>query len=185
MSKYPLVIMVVFALLIVSNVQAFEDETHRECLDSTHLFIENNYWLSGTYFQNNQTRECVSGCSPVSIRCNEDFSDQDNSFILSIVIIIAVVVLSMTYISLNLDKRHSILGWYFLPFSIVAMILGVFIIAVSVVNDPARNMLYGLGFGLIITLILLIVYFIIFIITKGFEKLMNKDKENYGDKLGG
>jgi magnesium-transporting ATPase (P-type) len=186
MRRIILVAAAILAVFFLSfNVNAFEDETHRECLNSTHLFIENNYWLDGEYYQNNQTRECVSGCSPVSVRCNDDFSTQDNIFILSIIIIISVIVISMTYISINLDKKHSILGWYFLPFTLVTMIVGVFIISVNVVNDAARNMLNGVGFGLIITLILLIFYLILFIVTKGFEKLFNKNKDNYGDTLGG
>lgn len=85
------------------------------------------------------------------------------------------------YISVNLDKRHSILGWLFLPMSVLQMIVAMITLTEYATNQGVSNILSWNAFVFIIIIMVLIGYLFLFIITRGFEMIMKK--KPYDDRL--
>ena len=102
---------------------------------------------------------------------------------LSIALLFSIIGFTFVYLSVNLDKRHGILGWFFLPLAIVMFIVPMFSLSELGTNEGLNNILNGSGFVLIITLLLLIGYFFIFLLAHLFGKLSPSEKSPYDDKL--
>lgn len=101
----------------------------------------------------------------------------------AIAISFAIFSFVFAYMALNLDKRHSILGWFFLPLSVLMMVITTILFTEYETASNINDILSDVSFMFIIVIVLIIAYFLIFIIIQALGKLSGK--EPYGDKLGG
>lgn len=173
------VLTLILGLLVVPGASAMT--TFYSCINDTHMLEEANLVIDGTKYQINQTMECAYDCSDIKQQCNDNPSEASPWGFIPIAIMFPLFSFIFVYISLNVGKKHSILGWFFIPFSMIMMMIGIFSLIEYENSMNIKNILSTSGFGIIIALIVFISYFMLWFIFNMIGK-MQKD-EPYGDNL--
>lgn len=96
------------------------------CLNDTAMIQEVNINISGTVVPMNNIVECLYNCSNVTQRCNDNPMETSPWGFVPIAIMFPLFAFVFVYIALNVGKKHAILGWFFIPMSLIMMLIGVF-----------------------------------------------------------
>lgn len=186
------ILFTVFAFLMFLIPGAYALQFVGDCQDSNTLVITLNYSVAGsnTLIQE-EPLTCPYGCIENKTMYGDDCADSpleqnntDGGIAIAISIILSIMSIAFIYVSVNVSDKNGVLGWFFLPLSMILMVVNLFVLSVYIANVGISNILMTTGYTIIIAMVFLFFYFMVFYFTNGFERLMNRDRERFGDKLG-
>lgn len=187
-----ILLLTMFIIFLIPIATATSLEFIGNCTDADTLVISMNYTFNGSERDFLQDpiicpHGCVEGQGQYGDDCGPSPQEQNanNSGIaIAISIILSIMSIAFMYVSVNVSEKNGVLGWFFLPLSMIIMVVNLFVLTVYTIDAGITNILATTGYAIIIAIVFLMFYFMLFYFTKGFERLMNRDKEKFEDKLG-
>lgn len=181
-------------IFLIPTATATSLEFIGNCTDADTLVISMNYTFNETErFFEQRPIICPHGCTDGQGQYGDDCGPSPNEqnatntgTAIAISIILSMIAFAFIYLALNLSKDNQILGWFFLPVSLFIMIVNVFVLTWFTVDVGLINILSVTGLVLIVAVILVIAYFMLFVMTKGFQKsLRQREQRNrFGEDQG-
>lgn len=153
------------------------------CLNDTAMIEESNLNISGTVYPITNVIDCMYNCSNTTQQCNDNPKETSPWGFVPIAIMFPLFSFIFVYIALNVGKKHSILGWFFVPMALLMMAIGIFSMVNYENSMNVKSILSDSGFIIIIALIVFFVYFLLFMLFTLMGKIGNTKKEPYGDNL--
>lgn len=160
----------ILTIMLLSGV-ATAQEYGAECVNST----AREFFTIDNSTRNTWAETCFYGC-----RAGECMTYSHGAEIYPIAIVCILISLGFLYISVNLSKAHSILGWLFISVGICFAIASLIIIMDVGVWGNTTAVMGWLSYALIIVLIVILLYFFLNIIWNSYKKVIP-----YGQTLSG
>lgn len=178
------------AVFLIPNISSFEFIGN--CTDSTTLVRTLNFTFNETerVFEQSPVT-CPYGCVENLDTYGDDCSpspDEQNTenhgIAIAISIILSAMAIAFVYVAMNLTDETSVLSWFFLPLSMLMMVVNIFMLTFYTVDTGIINILSTTGYGIIISIVFIMFYFLVFFFTKGFRTLFKnkRDSERFDDK---
>lgn len=165
-------------LLIVSIVLValpLHASAYEVCLNSTQRYWQQdvfNVTSGGLFYSLNSTEACPYGCdggSCVPTRTNDP---------VAFAIMFGLAAFVFVYVAMNINQKHALLSWMFLPIGVLMVFVGLMAIAAAGVYNDGMTMLLGwTGYGVFVVMLFLVFYFLIMMVSTMLGKTMKYGKK--------
>lgn len=169
--------LMIFAVFFAAQFPA--SDAFEYCVNSTTRYWQQDIYNAsggGLILSLNTTEPCSYGCD--GGKCAPTRSNDPVAF----AIMFGMAAFVFIYAAMNINQKHALLSWMFLPLGMLMLFVGIMsITAAGAYNDGMASLLGWTGYGVFVVILFLIFYFLIATMSTLMKKMHYGKKGSGGD----